>query len=39
MEAIKVVDLTKKYRVKVKEKGPKGSIMSVFHQNTRKLRL
>lgn len=31
MEAIKVTNLSKKFRVKVKEKGLKGSIKSIFH--------
>lgn len=31
MEAIKVTNLTKKYRVKIKEKGLKGSVKSIFH--------
>lgn len=31
MEAIKVMNLTKKYRVKVKDKGLAGSIKSIFH--------
>ncbi|HKL79570.1 MAG TPA: ATP-binding cassette domain-containing protein [Mobilitalea sp.] len=31
MEAIRVTDLSKSFRVKVKEKGLRGSLKSVFH--------
>ena len=37
MEAIKVTNLTKKYRVKIKEKGLTGSIQSIFHPKYKEL--